>query len=41
MIEKLAGKLDQGVTLMMYLGSASFIAPSGQLPSNFLWVFYR
>jgi len=39
MIEKAAGKLDQAVTLMMYLGSAWFIAPSGHLPINFfLWV---
>ena len=39
MVGKVAGKLDQGVTLMMYLGSAWIIAPSGRLPSNFfLWV---
>ena len=35
MIEKVAGKLDQGVTLLMYLGSAWFIVPSGHLPSIF------
>jgi len=39
MIEKVAGKLDQGVTLTMHLGSAWFIAPSGHLPGIFfLWV---
>ena len=38
MIEKVVGKLDQAVTLMLYLGSAWFITPSGHLPSNILWV---
>jgi hypothetical protein len=35
MIEKVTGKLDQGVTLMMYLGSAWFIGPSGHITGTF------
>jgi hypothetical protein len=38
MIEKVAGKLDQAATLMIYLGSAWFIASSGHfcgLPQSF------
>ena len=38
MAEQFAGKLDQRLTLLMYLGSAWFIVPSGHPSSPFLWI---